>query len=55
MRLLAAMLGTAALASVSLMLAILARLTRRWQAVTRIQSYYRWFYVSGALVAIAEA
>jgi hypothetical protein len=47
------MLGTAGLASVALMLAILARLTRRWQAVTRTRSYYRWFYVAGVLVALA--
>jgi len=47
------MLGTAGLASVTLMLAILARLTKRWQAVTRIRSYYRWFYFASALVALA--
>ena len=54
MRLLAAILGTAGLASVGLMLAILARLTRRWEAITRTRSYYRWFYVTGALVALSS-
>lgn len=54
MRLLVAMLGTAGLASVMLMLAILARLTKRWEAITRTRSHYRWFYVAGALVALAS-
>ena len=53
MRLLVAMIGTAGLASVVLMLLILARLSRRWEAVTRSRSYYRLFYVAGALVALA--
>lgn len=47
------MIGTAGLASVVLMLLILARITRRWEAVTRSRSYYRLFYVAGALVALA--
>jgi len=53
LRLLVAMIGTAGLASVVLMLLILARLTRRWEAVTRSRSRYRLFYVAGALVALA--
>jgi hypothetical protein len=39
---------------VVLMLAILARLTRRWEAVTRNVSHYRLFYLAGALVALAS-
>jgi hypothetical protein len=53
-RLLLAMLGTAGLASVMLMLAILARLTRRWQAITRARSHYPWFYVASILVGLAS-
>lgn len=54
MRLLIAIVGTAGLASVVLMLLILARLTKRWETVTRSRSYYRLFYVAGALVALAS-
>jgi hypothetical protein len=52
-RLLAAMLGTAGLASVILMLLILGRLTKRWESVTRVVSHYHLFYLAGALVSLA--
>jgi hypothetical protein len=52
--LLVAMLGTAGPASVLLMLVILGRLTKRWEAITRTRSYYRWFYAAGTLVALAS-
>lgn len=48
------MIGTAGLASVALMLIILARLTKRWEAVTRARSRYRLFYAAGVLVALAS-
>ena len=48
------MLGTAGLASVMLMLAILARLTKRWEAITRSKSFYLWFYVASALIGLAS-
>jgi hypothetical protein len=48
-----AVLSTAGLASVALMLFILGRLTAKFQAVTRKQSYYYLFYsLAGAIVAI---
>jgi hypothetical protein len=53
LRLLAAMLGTAGLASVILMLLILGRLTKRWESVTRVVSHYRLFYLAGALISLA--
>ena len=52
-RLLAAMLGTAGLASVILMLLILGRLTKRWESVTRVVSHYHLFYLASALVSLA--
>lgn len=48
-----AILGTAGLASVALLLTIMARLTQRWELVTRVKSYYQWFYVSAGLVLLA--
>ena len=48
-----AVLGTAGLASVALVLTIMARLTQRWELVTRARSYYEWFYVSAGLVSLA--
>jgi hypothetical protein len=47
------MIGTAGLASIALMLVILARLTKRWEAVTRARSHYRLFYFACGLVALA--
>jgi hypothetical protein len=48
-----AILGTAGLASVALVLVILARLTQRWELVTRAKSHYQWFYVSAGLISLA--
>jgi hypothetical protein len=48
-----AILGTAGLASVALVLTIMARLTQRWELVTRVKSYYEWFYISGGLILLA--
>jgi hypothetical protein len=53
MRLLFAILGTAGLSAVALVLAIIARLTQRWESVARVKSYYQWFYVSVGLLSIA--
>jgi hypothetical protein len=53
MTLLFAVLGTAGLASVALVLTIMARLTQRWESVTRTKSYYQWFYVSAGLISLA--
>lgn len=54
MRLLIAVMGTVGLASIVLMLLILARLTQKWEAVTRSKSGFRLFYVAAALVALAS-
>ena len=53
MTLLFAVLGTAGLASVALVLTIMARLTQRWELVTRSKSYYQRFYVSAGLISLA--
>lgn len=53
MMLLFAVLGTAGLSAVALVLAIIARLTQRWESVTRVKSHYQWFYVSVGLLLIA--
>lgn len=53
MRLLFAVLGTAGLVSLVSTLLILARLTHKWQVVTKIESYYRFFYVAAVLVGVA--
>jgi hypothetical protein len=37
---------------VALVLLILARLTEKWEAVTRIKSYYRLFYVLAGVIAL---
>lgn len=53
MRFVVAVLSTAGLASVALALIIFARLTEKWQAVTRRRSYYYFFYVlSGVIVLL---
>ena len=54
MNLLAAMLGTAGLGSVAFAFVILARLTQKWESVTRTRSYFRLFYVSAILMAAAS-
>jgi hypothetical protein len=48
-----AVLGTAGLSAVALVLAIIARLTQRWELVTHSKSHYRWFYVSVGLLLVA--
>jgi hypothetical protein len=48
-----AILGTAGLTSIVLVLTIMARLTQRWELVTRTKSYYQWFYVSAGLISVA--
>lgn len=53
MRFVVAVLSTAGLASIALVLLILGRLTSKFQAVTRKQSYYYLFYfMAGAVVLI---
>jgi hypothetical protein len=47
-------MGTAGLASIILVLLILARLTQRWEAMTRSKSGFRLFYVAAALVGLAS-
>ena len=54
MRLLSAILGTAGLLSMIFAFLILARLTQKWESVTKLKSHYRLFYVSTALVGIAS-
>lgn len=52
MRFVIAVLSTAGLASVALVLVILARLTEKWEAVTRKRSYYRLFYVLAGVIVL---
>ena len=52
MRFVIAVLSTAGLASVTLVLLILARLTEKWQAVTRQRSYYYLFYALAAAIVL---
>jgi hypothetical protein len=47
-----AVLSTAGLASVALVLLILGRLTEKWEAVTRRKSYYRLFYVLAGVIVL---
>jgi hypothetical protein len=54
MTLLVAIVGTAGLAAIAMMLVILGRLTQRWELVTRSQSHYYLFYVSAGLVGVAS-
>ena len=54
MRLLFAILGTVGLISLASVLLILARLTQKWEVVTKINSHYRLFYVATALVGWAS-
>lgn len=54
MNLAIAVLGTAGLGSVALILVILARLTQKWEVVTKTKSHYRLFGVSAALVILAS-
>ena len=54
MNMVIAVLGTAGLGSVALILLILARLTQKWEVVTKTKSYYHLFRVSAALVILAS-
>ena len=54
MTLLIALAGTAGLGAVVLVTLIMARLTQRWELVTRSRSYYQLFYVSAALLSVAS-
>jgi hypothetical protein len=47
-----AVLSTAGLASIALVLVILGRLTAKFEAVTRKQSYYYLFYVLAGLMVL---
>ncbi len=53
MKLLISVIGVAGPAAIVFVLLILARLTQKWQVVTKIKSYYAMFYVSAALVGVA--
>ena len=54
MTLLVAVVGTVGLGAVIFILVIMARLTQRWEEVTRSRSHYRLFYVSAVLVGTAS-
>ena len=54
MRLLVAVVGMAGLLSIIFVLLILARLTQKWESVTKVRSYYSLFYLSAALVGAAS-
>lgn len=49
-----AILGTAGLIALATVFLILARLTQKWEIVTKIKSYYRLFYVATVLVGLAS-
>jgi hypothetical protein len=48
-----ALLGTTGLGAATLVVVIIARLTRRWEQVTGTRSGYRWFYVAAGLLCLA--
>jgi hypothetical protein len=54
MNLLIAVIGTAGLGSVVWLSLILARLTRKWEVVTKSRSLYRLLDVGAALIALAS-
>ena len=54
MRFLVSIIGTIGLFAMGFVFLILARLTQKWQVVTKIRSYYYMFYVSAVLVGIAS-
>jgi hypothetical protein len=54
MKPLIAVIGTAGTASIVLVLVIMARLTQKWEVVTKSRSYYRLFYVAAGLVTLAS-
>ena len=47
-----ALLGTTGLGAATLVVVIIARLTRRWEQVTGRRSGYRWFYVAAGLLCL---
>ena len=53
MTLLIALAGTTGLGATALVLVIMARLTHRWELVTRSRSFYQLFYLSAALLTVA--
>jgi glycerol uptake facilitator-like aquaporin len=52
-RLLIAVIGTASLGAVVSVLVMLARLTQKWEVVTKAKSYHRFYYLGAALVVLA--
>jgi hypothetical protein len=54
MTMLLALAGTAGLGAVVLVTVVMARLTQRWELVTRSRSFYQLFYVSATLLAVAS-
>lgn len=55
MKLLIFVLDTVGLISLVSILVILARLTQKWEVVTKSRSYYQLFYISAGLVGLAAA
>lgn len=53
MTLLIALLGMAGLGATAFVLVIMARLTQRWELVTRSKSRYKFFYVGAVLLSVA--
>ena len=54
MRLLISVISMTGLVAMGFVFFILARLTQKWEVVTKIKSYYYMFYVSAALVGMAS-
>jgi hypothetical protein len=54
MTLAAAVLGTAGLGAIVVVLIIMGRLTQRWELVTRSRSGYQLFFVAAALIIVAS-
>lgn len=54
MSLIVAVIGTVGMGAVVLVLVILARLTQKWELVTRSRSHYRLFYAASLLVGLAS-
>ena len=53
MRLLISVIGMTGLVAMGFVFLILARLTQKWEVVTKIRSYYHMFYVAAVMVGIA--
>lgn len=54
MNVVVAVLGTAGLVALILILGIMGRLTQRWEQVTRSKSHYHLFYAAATLLVIAS-